>query len=267
MITVRDLLHGFEALSLRGGPVIAHGSFKSLGAVQGGPKAVIDALLASTSGVMMPSFTYETMVYPPTGPDRNGLDYRVEHERHHRNGDSAPTYFKRDLPVDKEIGVLPEMLRRHHHAKRSLHPILSFTGVNVDFALERQSMENPLAPIGALAERNGWILLIGVDQRVNTSIHYAEKRAGRPQFLRWAATPRRVVECPGFPGDSEGFGEIVPHIKHQVDSVTIGEARVEAIPLRFLLETAEGLIKQNPLALLCQRDSCGRCNSVRAMVE
>lgn len=267
MITVRDLLHGFESLSLRGGPVIAHGSFKSFGRVQGGPKAVIDALAASTNGLMMPAFTYETMTYPPTGPEMNGLDYDAEHERHHRRGDAAPIYFKRDLPVDKEIGVLPEMLRRHRGAKRSLHPILSFTGVNVDYALDRQSMADPLAPIGALAERNGWVLLIGVGQHVNTSIHFAEKLAGRPQFLRWAATPRRVVECPGFPGDSDGFDGIVPHIRHQIDAVTIGEARVEAIPLRYLLETAHGLIKQNPLALLCQRDSCGRCNSVRDLID
>ena len=266
MITVRDLLHGFEALSLRGGPVIAHGSFKALGAVQGGPKAVVDALVASTGGLIMPAFTYETMVYPPTGPEWNGLDYRAEHERHHLNGTSAPTYFKRDLPVDKEIGVLPEMLRRHGHARRSLHPILSFTGVDVDFALERQSMESPLAPIGALAERNGWVLLIGVDQRVNTSIHYAERLAGRHQFLRWAATPRRVVECFGFPGDSDGFQQIASRVRNETNAVTIGEARVEAIPLRFLIETVADLIKQDPLALLCQRESCGRCNAVREMV-
>jgi aminoglycoside 3-N-acetyltransferase len=266
VITVRDLLHGFESLSLRGQPVIAHGSFKSLGHVQGGPKAVVNTLIASTGALMMPSFTYETMVYPPTGPEWNGLDYRAEHERHHLNGDSAPTYFKRDLPVDREIGVLPETLRRHHNAKRSLHPILSFTGVNVEFALERQSMESPLEPIGALAEQNGWVLLIGVDQRVNTSIHYAEKLAGRPQFLRWAATPRRVVECPSFPGDSDGFQQIASRVRHRVNSVVIGDARVDAIPLRFLLETVDGLIKEDPLALLCQRDSCGRCNAVREAV-
>ena len=265
MITVRDLLHGFEALSLRGQPVIAHGSFKSLGAVQGGPNAVVNTLVASTGALMMPSFTYETMVFPPTGPDRNGLDYRAEHDLHSFD-ESAPIYFKRDLPVDKEIGILPEMLRRHRQARRSLHPILSFTGVNVEFALERQSMESPLEPIGALAEQNGWVLLIGVDQRVNTSIHYAERLAGRPQFLRWAATSRRVVECPGFPGDSGGFQQIASQVRHRVNSVVIGDARVDAIPLQALLEAVQKVIKEDPLALLCQRDSCGRCNAVREAV-
>jgi aminoglycoside 3-N-acetyltransferase len=267
MITVRDLFHGFDSLSLRAGPVIAHGSFKSLGRVQGGPKTVIDALLASTNGLMMPAFTYETMVYPRSGPDLNGMDYEVEHGKRRRGEVAAPVYFKPELPVDKEIGVLPETLRRNRHARRSLHPILSFTGVNVDFALERQSMEDPFAPIGALAEQNGWVLLIGVNHRVNTSIHYAERLAGRRQFLRWAATPRRVVECDNFPGDSEGFQEIAPYLTHERNVVTIGEARVEAIPLRLLIEAAEELVKQHPLALLCQRENCGRCNAVREMAR
>ncbi len=267
MITIRDLLQGFGDLSLSAQPVIAHGSFKAFGRVHGGPKAVIDALLASTGGLMMPAFTYDTLVYPLTGPANNGMDYRMEHEWHNRHErDAAPVYFQADLPVDREIGILAETLRRHRDARRTMHPALSFTGVNVDFALERQSMLDPLAPIGALAEENGWVLLMGVDQRVNTSIHHAEKLAGRPQFLRWAATSRRVVECHGFPGDSDGFGAIAPFLKKDVDAVTIGEARVEAIPLRAVIETTRQLIKENPLALLCQRDTCGRCNAVREFV-
>jgi len=267
MITIRDLVHGFENLSLKDGPVIVHGSFKSLKPFSGNPKTVIDALVDSTGGVMMPSFTFETMVYPPSGPGQNGLDYPTEHTRHFQSWDAAPTYFRRDLPVDKQLGILPETLRRHHRAKRSLHPILSFTGVNVDYALQRQSMDDPLAPIGALAERNGRVLLIGVGQRANTSIHYAERKAGRPQFLRWAATPVRVVECPGFPGDSDGFETIAPYIKQRVDSVTIGKARVDAIPLQALFDVVKQMIKEDPQALLCQRAECGRCGAVRKMVE
>jgi len=267
MITIRDLLQGFRDLSLGGQPVIAHGSFKSLGRVQGGPRVVIDALLAASGGLMMPAFTYETLVYPPTGPRNNGMDYAAEYDWHNRqNPDAAPLYFRADLPVDEEIGILAETLRRQRDAQRSLHPVLSFTGVDVWYALERQTMDDPLAPIGALAEENGWALLIGVDQRVNTSLHYAERLAGRPQFLRWAATPRRVVECPNFPGDSDGFQQIVRHIKQAINAVTIGEARVEAIPLRVLLDTAQQLINEDPLALLCQRDTCGRCNAVRELI-
>lgn len=266
MITIIELLYGINSLPIQNKPVIVHGSFKSFGGVQGGPKIVIQCLLEATNGIMMPSFTYDTMVFPRTGQPWNGIDYDKVNTSGRFQGDSGPIYFTLDLPVDKEIGILSETLRRHPDAKRTLHPILSFTGVNVEYALDTQTMFDPFKPIGAMAEQDAWVLLVGVDHRVNTSIHYGEKLAGRRSFIRWAATPRRIVECFGFPGDSEGFQQIAQHLDGKTSVITIGNARVEAIFLPLLLETVQGVIKQNPLALLCQRDDCGRCNAVREMV-
>jgi aminoglycoside 3-N-acetyltransferase len=265
MISVRELLVGFESLPLKGQAVIAHGSFKSLGQVQGGPRVVIDALVKTCGSLVMPTFTYQTMVTPLVGPPNNALDYAAEEATRSRASagtlDAVP--FRRDLPADKEMGVLAETLRRHAGAKRSLHPILSFAGVNADFALERQTIYDPFAPIGALAEKNGWALLIGVDHSVNTSIHYGEKLAGRRQFVRWALARRRIVQCPGFPGDSSGFGEIAQYLENDVVAATIGEARVQAVQLNNLIDRVKILIKANPLALLCQRRDCPRCNEIR----
>ena len=58
-----------------------------------------------------------------------------------------------DMPVDKMMGVLPEVLRKHPKAKRSMHPIQSFAGIRADAILNTQTIYNPLAPIGALAEQ------------------------------------------------------------------------------------------------------------------
>jgi len=267
MISIRELLYSFESLALKGQAVIAHGSFKSFGRVQGGPRTVVDALIHSTGSLVMPAFTYQCMVTPLVGPPNNAMDYAAEAEkrktREAERDYTGPIPFKPDLPADKEMGILAETLRRHPSARRSLHPILSFAGVNADFALDRQTIYDPFAPIGALAEKNGWVVLIGVDHSVNTSIHYAEKLAGRRQFIRWALTSKRVVECPGFPGDSAGFQAIADHLENEVDSVTIGEARVEAIRLNRLIDKMKSLIKQDPLALLCQRENCARCNAIR----
>jgi len=266
MITVRELLAGFEALPIKGQPVIAHGSFSSLGRVQGGPRVVIDALVRTCGAVVMPTFTYQTMVTPLVGPPNNALDYADEARNRARLDGNSPydaVAFKRSLPADKEMGILPETLRRHHAAKRSLHPILSFAGVNADFALEQQSMDEPLAPIGALEKKNGWVVLIGVNNSVNTSIHFAEKLAGRRQFVRWAWNRKRIVECPNFPGDSAGFEAIASYIEKDKRIVTIGDARVTAIPLRPLFQKVKMLIEQDPLALLCQRVNCRRCNAIR----
>ncbi len=266
MITVRELLLGFGALPIRGQAVIAHGSFKSLGEVQGGPKVVIDALVKTCGSLVMPTFTYGTMVTPLVGPPNNALDYAAEetNRKHASFGTLDALPFRRDLPADEEMGILAEALRKHPSVKRSFHPILSFTGVNADFALDRQTIYDPLAPIGALADKNGWVVLIGVDHTVNTSIHYAEKLAGRKQFVRWALARRRILQCPGFPGDSSGFNEIVNYLGNGVETVTIGEARVQAVQLNNLIDRVKILIKSNPRALLCERRDCARCNAVRA---
>lgn len=274
MITVRDILAGFQSLPIRGQAVIAHGSFKAFGKVQGGPRAVIDALIESVDSLLMPAFTYQTMVVPEVGPPNNAMDYGAGRA----NADAVP--FTRDLPVDPEIGILAETLRRRTPEERTTHPTHSFTGVNARYALDRQTLFDPLAPIGALAERNGWVVLMGVDHFagadgvnhcVNTSIHYAEKLAGRKQFIRWALAkpdqhPARIVECSNFPGDSAGFDVLAEELEAFTDSVTIGDARVEAIRLSHLFEVVQAKIKKDPLALLCGKLDCGRCNAVRASV-
>ncbi len=258
MLTIQQLLAGFQSLPLRGRPVIAHGSFKSFGMMQGGPKAVIDALIASSGALVMPTFTYKTMVTPQVGPPNNGLTYGNARDL---NRMAEP--FHSDLPADPLMGALSETLRRHPSSKRTLHPILSFAGVRADAALDRQTLLDPLAPIGALAEQDGWVVLIGVDHTVNTSIHYAEKLAGRRQFVRWATTKNRIIECPGFPGDSFGFQQVGEYLENDVEQIQLGGAIVRALPLLRLFDVVKTLIKVNPLALLCQREDCERCRDVR----
>ena len=121
-----------------------------------------------------------------------------------------------------------------------------------------------LDQIASCMEKDGWVVLINVDHSVNTSIHYAEKLAGRRQFVRWAMVADRIVECPGFPGDSSGFNAIEELIHPYTRRVDMeGGAFVQAVPLKRLIDVAVGLIKKNPLALLCQRTDCERCNAVR----
>ncbi|MCJ7529735.1 MAG: AAC(3) family N-acetyltransferase, partial [Anaerolineales bacterium] len=109
---------------------------------------------------------------------------------------------------------------------------------------------DPLAPIGVLAESQAYVLLVGVNHTVNTSIHYAEKLAGRKQFLRWALTPAGVVACSGWPGTSSGFQQIAPHVEAITRRVQVGQSEIQAIPLVELINTAKALIEADPLALL-----------------
>jgi aminoglycoside 3-N-acetyltransferase len=139
--------------------------------------------------------------------------------------------------------------------------------VHAEKYLAAQTMQEPLGIIGALAEADGWVLLLGVDHTVNTSIHYAEKLAGRKQFVRWALLPNRIVECPGFPGDSAGFDAIAPDLVNDTRTLKVGNGTIQAVPLKILFLAVMHQIKDDPLALLCQREDCERCNAVRVSVR
>ncbi len=219
---------------------------------------MLAALLDSVRGVIMPAFTYKTMLNPEVGPPKNGMVYGSESDLN-----KMAEVYHPDMPADRMMGVLAETLRRHPKAKRSMHPIQSFAGIRADAILNTQTIYDPMAPIRALADHDGWVLLLGVDHRVNTSIHYAEKLGGRLQFIRWALMGDRVVECSGFPGDSEGFEAIAPHVEKYTRRVEIGGAQVQAVHLRSLVKTVVDMIQENPFALLCQRPDCERCTAVR----
>ena len=257
MLSQSDLKSGFVKLGLTNNLVIAHASLKAFGPIEGGAWTLLNALLESTRGIIMPTFTYKTMLNPEVGPPNNGITYGTQEDL---NKMAEP--FHADMPVDPLMGILPETLRRHPKAKRSSHPIQSFAGIGADAAINSQTIFNPLAPIGLLAENDGWVLLLGVDHRVNTGIHFAEKLAGRMQFIRWALTRDRVVECTGFPGDSEGFNAIAPDVEKYTRRLEIGGALVQAVHLKSLLNIVVRKINDDPFALLCGLQDCERCNAV-----
>jgi len=262
MLTIEGFTSALENLKLENKPAIAHASLKSFGEIGGGAETVLRTLLASVSGLVMPAFTYKTMLTPEVGPPNNGMTYG-----NRRNLNLMAEPFHPDMPVDPLIGMLPERLRYYPAAIRTSHPILSFTGVDADTALFTQTIYKPFAPIAWLVEQDGWVLLLGVDQSVNTSVHYAEKLAGRRQFVRWAFAADRVIECPGFPGCSEGFEALRPDIEHLSRRVEVGDSFIEAIPLQSLMQVVDDRLKKDPLALLCQRNDCERCNAVRVVVS
>ncbi len=141
MLTFRDLSSSLRSLDLGQRPVIAHASLSAFGEVQGGAETVLGALMAVSPALMMPAFTYQTMIIPEDGPPNNGITYGSA-----KDANRMAVFFEPDLPAAKSIGVIAETLRRHPKARRSLHPIYSFTGVEVDEAIFAQSQEDPLLP-------------------------------------------------------------------------------------------------------------------------
>ena len=109
--------------------------------------------------------------------------------------------------------------------------------------------------------------MLGADHRANVSLHYAELLAGRRTFLRWALTPQGVTPCPGMPGCQDGFNAIDERLQGVVRRASVGEAVIEAVPLRDLINIAAGWIRVDDEAMLCKRPDCLRCNAVRTTMH
>jgi aminoglycoside 3-N-acetyltransferase len=258
-LSYNDLEAGIRALQISSRtPVVVHASLSALGWVRGGAGALVDVLHSNFECLLMPAFTYKTMLIPEAGPAHNGMVYGTGRDRNR-----MAVFYYPGMPVDRLIGAIPEALRTHPGSTRSRHPILSFTGLGAGPFLERQTLQDPFGPLAALAESGGWVLLWGVDHTANTSLHIAEQQAGRPAFVRWALTPSGVRRCESFPGCSLGFGPLAAELAAMTRRTRIGNGWVLALPLRAMIEKAADMIRQRPAGYLCGGLACSRCREVR----
>jgi aminoglycoside 3-N-acetyltransferase len=255
----RNILLALRRIGVDGeARVLAIGPAAEPEILRGGVAALAAALADSCRAVITPAFTYQTMVYPAEGPADNGVDYPAASA-----ASIEADFFRASSPASPLLGSLAESIRRAEGAARSSHPILSFAGWNATDFLETQTLAEPFAPIDELAKAGGDVLLLGADPSANVALHLAEQRTLRKQFIRWALTPKGVVECPVFPGCSRGFGAIDSMLTGVAHWEQIGSFVIQRIPLRDLLHIAVSWIRQDPQALLCDNPECPFCGAVR----
>jgi len=258
LLSFHSLVTSFRKLGLGKAPVIAHASLSAFGLVQGGAETLVGAILSVFPSVIMPTFTYKTMIVPEVGPPNNGITYGSGNDINRK-----AEFYRPDIPADGLMGFISETLRLHQNSKRSIHPIYSFSGVNADAALKAQTLENPFGPIEVLMSSGGWVLLLGVEHAANTSIHYAEQLVGRKQFVRWALTPQGIIPCPHWPGCSYGYNTVSPGLRAVTKKIKVGQALVQAFPLKDLIKLVDQMISEDPFALLCTDLGCERCQDIR----
>ncbi len=251
------LAEAFAAMGLRAGEsVIVHSSLRSLGEVEGGADAVLDALLdvISPSGnLMLPTFNYSRPLPVP--------------------------YFD-PATTPARTGILPERARLRANAKRSLHPTHSVAVIGADASDLTQSHLRTRAfgvgsPIDLLASRGGKILLIGVGQMSNSTLHIAEDHAQIPKA--------GVYKPPPVVGVLQAGGSV---IKHRLDASTSCSAAFEAASFSLrgrgaiqdarvgnsmmqimkgadVIEIICDVLKSQPDALLCNNPTCATCPGTR----
>src|SRR5439155_20017109 len=178
-----ELAAGLRELGLgESSAVIAHSSLRSFGPVDGGALAVCRGLVAVCGTVLLPAGSWELTGLPaPPGlvrPHNAALMAATWQEFDAALARAVP--YADDLPTDREMGLIPEAMRRAFPHRRSSHPLMSYLAVgrHAEELVRAQRLDWPLGPIEALAELGGDVLLLGVSHTSNTAIHLAEQRLG-----------------------------------------------------------------------------------------
>ena len=177
----------------RGAVVFMHSSLSSIGAVDGGADAVVDAVLDAlgTEGTLaVPTFCSINR--------RRGLTFEP---------DATPS----------EVGQITNALRRRPEAFRSRHIWQSMSAVGKR-AEEMMSVHRPAAwaadgPFWRLYEWDAYIMLLGVPYFRSTFWHLIEQMV-QPAYARWKQSTGRVKNPDGSesPLEEITFGPRPGHI-------------------------------------------------------
>ncbi len=173
-VTYSDIIEGLQFMGLsRGEHLMVHSSLKSLGYVEDGAETVVEALLVALGNegtLMVPTFTHSDTEYfdPIESPSRNG--------------------------------AITEAVRNRDDSIRSLHPTHAVTVSGPD-AEELVVNDLNCEPLGKgcaldlLSKREGRILLLGVNHKVNSIVHIGEDYAGDPdRYKVWnPQCPKKVI--------------------------------------------------------------------------
>jgi len=159
MLTKTDLIENFKALGVEtGDTLLVHSSYKSLGGVDGGPQAVIDAfleILGEDGTLLMPTFNFDFC---------KGADWDVKE-------------------TPSQMGYMTNLARLDLRAKRVFHPIYSFAVIGKyadDFAkIKDKSSYGANSAFAKLRELDGKIMVIGLSYNDSmTFFHHIEEMEG-----------------------------------------------------------------------------------------
>jgi aminoglycoside 3-N-acetyltransferase len=268
MILAEHLITAVDDLNLADRPVMLHTSLRSFGtAIDGGADTLLDALFKRGCTVLVPAFTEPQFGLPAPAdmrPARNGLDYAAL-----PSGTALPE--GRPYSVDCELinphlGMLPAVLIGRASAVRGRHPLNSFAAIGPQATelIDAQSPDDVYGPIRELADRDGAILLIGVNLNRMTALHLAEQRSGRRLFRRWARDQDGEIRMVEVGSCSEGFPQLEPVLGPLARTTLVGASRWRAYPAQHVLAAAAAAIAAHPDITRCPDAECILCRDAIA---
>ena len=237
-MTKQEIISGLQALGLKKGDlVLLHSSLYSLGHVEGGPEAVIDAFLETvgTEGTLM-------------------------------------------VPVFGNLGILTSTLQNRPGAITSPCPVGTVAALGKDAEelcrdhWKPESCHGEGTPFKRLADKGGYVCLMGVDQDRNTSLHGIEAEL-RLAYL--GSTTREYTTPEGdtinktwkyYPGPHRDFIAIDHVLKERgfLKQGRIGNSQVRLIQAKGMWECGMELGSADPAFILCDNPGCKDCVRQRA---
>lgn len=262
IVTKTDIYHAVQALGLANQPLCIHASLRSFGWVDGGAQTIIEGLLAAGCTVLTPAFSDEFGVAPLPTMHRlqNGSDYDWAMRKAWPGVDKI--YTPASNAIEKaEMGAMPAAVLQRPDRHRGNHPLCSFAALG-PLAEVLVAMQAPLAvnaPLAALVENKGSIVLMGVGLESMTLLHLAEQSAGRNLFRRWANDQHGKTIEVEMGGCSDGFGKLATLLAPLMRETQVGQSHWRIFPARETLALAADAIRRNPRLTHCGRSPC-RCD-------
>ena len=240
-VSKEDIKRALKELGLGEGDTVGvHSSLSSLGYVEGGAEAVVDALLETvgrTGSVVMPTYSTNRRELPKTQEE----------------ADLGVTWKYKVLPFDPQntpcwTGAIPEAFRKHPQALRGSNPAHSLAAVGPRAAELVEGWH-------ALLQLDGHILFLGVGLGCCSSMHLAERDVRLPAHILKKITPPAEIEerCErehiefGY-GPYPDFARMEePCLREGITKVaTVGETTLKLLRLRHLIDLYAECLRTNP---------------------
>jgi aminoglycoside 3-N-acetyltransferase len=224
MLSHKELLDGFRQTRVKAGEtVIVHTSYKSLGGVEGGADTVIDVmreLVGARGTVLFPAFNFQSW---------------------------TETHYFDVLETPSKMGMITELARLRPDAKRTPHPIYSFSvwGARADEFAAAEDVEayGPNSAFAVFHKSNGTIVSIGLDFNSTFSMHhYIEYNVGCDYrrvkefsglYVGYDRTPRIKTYSMFVRNDDHVKTYIVPGMNDLLHTGVIKEVQVGAAKVHF----------------------------------
>ena len=259
-VTREQIAHDLARLGIAQGDVVfVHSSLKSLGWVDGGADAVIDAFM-------------DTL-----GPD--GLMVVPTLSWTFARGDLAKHAFDpKETP--SRVGRISDTLWRRPGAFRSAHPTHCIAGLGrqAEDLVQGHDKTSTFGKDGPYRRYVKWgakIIFLGVDVRCNTTLHAVEDWLDLPYMAVEEALVKgpdgrpQIVEVTKSPmGDRDFYrkGSKVERLYERANLVhrgKVGMAGTVWLPSEEMVAAVVQAIYHEPTLLLCDRDDCEFCSTHR----